>query len=49
MSFLSCDNAVWGSASNPWKISRIAGTSSDAALVASRVVNFALSEDFIGE
>ena len=40
---------IWENASNPWSILRTAGTSTEAALVSSRLVNFAIGLDHIGE
>ena len=49
MPFIELNNMLWGSPNNPWNKSRVCGTSSEASLVVLKLVNFAISEDIIGE
>jgi len=47
--FLKAQNLIWGTACNPWNQRRTSGFSSEASLVADRVVNLAITKDVFGE
>lgn len=47
--FNESSNILWGASCNPWSYARTVGSSSEAALVMSRLVNLGLAEDFMGE
>ena len=42
---IDCSNMLWKHPMNPWNSNRISGTSTEASILASRLANFAISED----
>ncbi|CDW87403.1 UNKNOWN [Stylonychia lemnae] len=46
---MDAHNKLWNQSVNPWDQIRICGSSTEASLIATKQVNFAISVDFLGE